>query len=572
MHAMDPKATPLDCFYYWEKAQPNKRYFTQPIGGGQVKEYTWAEVGDQARRMAAHLQSLQLPPKSQIALVGKNSAHWIIADLAIWMAGHVSVPLYPTLNGDTVAYILEHSEAKLLFIGKLDDWDMVREGIPEDMPTIALPLAPAEDALQWDDVIATTEPMSEQVQRVPEEMATIVYTSGSTGRPKGVMTSFGGMAAASIGFSDIMSLDNNERMLSYLPLAHVLERWVVETNSLRYGFEVFFAESLDTFVDDLRRAKPTIFASVPRLWTKFKAGVCDKLPERKQKVLFKIPLLSGVIKKKILTQLGLEHVRYAATGSAPLSAETLSWYRSLGLELLEGYGMSENFGYSHGTRPGLARVGYVGQSNPGVDTKIGDNGEVLVKSPGMMMGYFKQPEKTAEDITEDGYLKTGDMGEIDAEGRLRITGRIKELFKTSKGKYVVPVPIENKLANHEALEVVCVAGADQTAPFALFMLADEARDHLSKGEIDRAELEQQFCELVDKVNQGLDPHENVKFVVVVSDTWGIENGFLTPTMKIKRNVIEAHYADRVDGWYAARQRVIWDGSSSQGQQAPAEAA
>ena len=480
MHAMDPKATPLDCFYYWEKAQPDKRYFTQPLGDGRVREYSWREVGDEARRMAAHLQSMDLPPRSQIALVSKNCAHWIIADLAIWMAGHVSVPLYPTLNADTVQYILEHSESKLLFVGKLDDWDTMKPGVPADLPCIAL------------------------------------------------------------------------------PLAHVLERWVVEANSLRYGFEVFFAESLDTFVQDLRRAQPTIFASVPRLWSKFQAGVYDKLPEKKQKLLFRIPIVSRLIKRKILKQLGLEHVRYAATGSAPLSAETLSWYRSLGLELLEGYGMSENFGYSHGTRPGEARVGYVGHSNPGVETKIGDNGEILVRSPAMMMGYFKQPDKTAEDLTDDGFLKTGDMGEIDGQGRLKITGRVKELFKTSKGKYVAPVPLENKLVNHEAIEVVCVAGADQTSPFAMFMLCEEARAHLDKGERDQSGLEAEFSALLDKVNATVDPHEQVKFAVVVKDTWGIENGFLTPTMKIKRNVIESHYAPRVETWYAARKRVIWD--------------
>ena len=558
MHAMDPKATPLDCFYYWEKAQPDKRYFTQPLGDGRVREYSWREVGDEARRMAAHLQSMDLPPRSQIALVSKNCAHWIIADLAIWIAGHLSVPLYPTLNADTVQYILEHSESKLLFVGKLDDWDTMKPGVPADLPCIALPLAPPTDYLQWDDAISAVEPLSGETTRSPEEMATIVYTSGSTGRPKGVMQSFGAMAAASIGFADIMTLDNNERMLSYLPLAHVLERWVVEANSLRYGFEVFFAESLDTFVQDLRRAQPTIFASVPRLWSKFQAGVYDKLPEKKQKLLFRIPIVSRLIKRKILKQLGLEHVRYAATGSAPLSAETLSWYRSLGLELLEGYGMSENFGYSHGTRPGEARVGYVGHSNPGVETKIGDNGEILVRSPAMMMGYFKQPDKTAEDLTDDGFLKTGDMGEIDGQGRLKITGRVKELFKTSKGKYVAPVPLENKLVNHEAIEVVCVAGADQTSPFAMFMLCEEARAHLDKGERDQSGLEAEFSALLDKVNATVDPHEQVKFAVVVKDTWGIENGFLTPTMKIKRNVIESHYAPRVETWYAARKRVIWD--------------
>ncbi len=558
MHAMDPKATPLDCFYYWEKAQPERRYLTQPLPDGSVREYTWKQVGDEARRMATHLQSLGYPPGSQIALLSKNCAHWIIADLAIWMAGHVSVPLYPTLNAETVRYILEHSESRLLFIGKLDDWDTMRDGVSADLPCIALPLAPDVDCPQWDAVIASTEPQQGQTVRGLDELATIVYTSGSTGQPKGVMTSFGAMANASIGFSEIMTLDNHERMLSYLPLAHVYERWIVEDNSLRYGFEVFFADSLDTFVADLRRAKPTIFISVPRLWTKFQSSVMAKLPEKKQQRLFRIPIVSGIVKKKILTQLGLENVRYAGTGSAPLSKETLAWFRSLGLELLEGYGMSENFAYSHGSRPGQTRVGYVGHSAPGVETRIAENGEIQVKSPATMMGYFKQPEKTAEDLTEDGFLKTGDMGEIDEEGRLRITGRVKELFKISKGKYVAPAPIENKLINHEAVEVVCVAGADQPAPFAMFMLSAEAREKLRDQTLDSAALSVELEQIIDEVNSTVDPHEKLQFGVVVNESWDIENGFLTPTMKIKRNVIESHYAPKLEPWYGERKKVIWE--------------
>lgn len=558
MHAMDPKATPLDCFYYWEKAQPDRRYFTQPLEDGTVREYTWAQVGEEARRMAAHIQSLGFPPKSQIGLMSKNCAHWIIADLAIWMAGHVSVPLYPTLNADTVRYIIEHSEARMLFVGKLDDWDMMKPGVPDDLPCIALPLAPPTDYLKWDDAIAAVEPMTGETQRDLDEMATIVYTSGSTGQPKGVMTSFGAMAKASIGVSNYISVSHDDRMLSYLPLAHVYERWIVEVNSLRYGFEVFFADKLDTFVADLQRAQPTLFASVPRLWTKFQAGVMAKLPEKKQRRLFRIPILGGLVKKKILTQLGLQHVKYALTGSAPLSRETLSWYRSLGLELLEGYGMSENFAYSHGSRPGDAKVGYVGQSAPGVETRIAENGEIQVKSPATMMGYFKQPEKTAEDITEDGYLKTGDMGELDSDGRLRITGRVKELFKISKGKYVAPAPIENKLVNHEAVEVVCVAGADQPAAFCMFMLSEDARQAQQDGSVDAESLAAELAELIEQVNASVDPHEQLQFGVVVKETWDIENGFLTPTMKIKRNVIEDHYSARLPEWYGARKKIVWE--------------
>jgi len=551
--------SPLARLYHWEKTAPDTVHFVQPVGDGKVEEYTWKQAMNQARRMAAYLISLDLPAGSSIALLGKNSAHWIIADWAIWMAGHVTVPLYPTLNDDTVQYILEHSESKLIFIGKLDDWDIMKDGVPADMPRILLPLAPegvAGDA--WTGIIAPLEPMTGEPDRELEELATIVYTSGSTGRPKGVMQSFRAFNVCAALMREIVPVDQSDRMISYLPLAHVAERVVVENNSNYYGMKVFFADSLATFLDDIKRAQPTIFFSVPRLWTKFQLGVCQKLPLKKQKVLFNIPILGKKLKHKVLDGLGLGHVRIALTGAAPLPPATIQWYRDLGLELLEAFGMSENMAYSHFTRPGEARVGYVGHANTGVECKIDpESGEVLVKSPAQMLGYYKQPEVTAECYTEDGFFKTGDMGEIDEAGRLKITGRVKDLFKTSKGKYVAPVPIENKLGSHPKIEVICVGGANQPATFGLVLLSEDARAALDRGE-DRTEIEQELAQLMDEVNPTLDPHEQLAFVVVVQEPWGIENGMLTPTMKIKRNVIEARYEPQVEAWAAMRKKVIWE--------------
>lgn len=549
--------SPLACLYHWEKTRPDTVHFTQPVGGGKVVDYTWREIMDEVRRMAAHLKSLNLPPQSQIALMGKNTAHWIMADWAIWMAGHVTVPLYPTLNSETVSYILEHSESRLMFVGKLDDWPSMKAGVPPALPLIALPLAPALEGLTWEQIVAGTAPLQGEPDRDLEELATIVYTSGSTGRPKGVMQSFLSFNLCGTRLQELFPLREDDRMLSYLPLAHVAERLVVENNSTYHGFHVFFAESLDTFVADLRRAQPTMFFSVPRLWTKFHLAICDKLPLKKQRILFNIPILGRKIKHKILEQLGLQHVRYAYTGAAPLPPKTIAWYRGLGLELLEAFGMSENFAYSHFTRPGKARVGYVGHANPGVECRIADNGEILVKSPAQMMGYYKQPEVTVECYTADGFFKTGDMGEVDDEGRLRVTGRVKDLFKTSKGKYVAPVPIENKLGAHPRIEVSCVCGADQSATFAKVLLAEDTRKQLAAGG-DREAVSAELAALMNEVNQTLDPHEQMEFMVVVKDVWAIDNGFLTPTMKIKRNVIEKHYEPRVEGWFKARQPVIWE--------------
>jgi len=547
----------LDDVYRWEETAPNRLWMTQPIGDGKVETYTWAEAMDQARRMAAHLKSLNLEPGSRIGLISKNCAHFILADLAIWMAGHVSVALYPTLNADTIDYILDHSESKLLFVGKLDGWDEVQKGIPANMPCISFPLAPPNDYESWDSITARTEPLQGNPSRKAEDPAIIVYTSGSTGRPKGVMHNFGAIAASVDGAEQIFHANTEDRMLSYLPLAHVFERFFVETQGFRTGLQLFFAESLDTFVADLNRAQPTVFISVPRLWLKFQLGVFHKLPPEKLARLLRIPLINRVIKKKVLTGLGLQHVRLAASGSAPIPPDLIQWYRDLGLELLEGYGMSEDFAYSHASHPGHGRVGYVGNPMPGVDVKISDEGEILIKSPGNMMCYYKQPELTAECYTEDGYFRTGDRGERDEEGRLKITGRVKELFKTSKGKYVAPVPIENLINNNHHVEMCCVTGSGQPKPFALVLLADELRPKLSDSTV-RAEIEAELETLLKEVNQEVEEFERLQFLTVVKDPWLIENGFLTPTMKMKRTKLEDTYGPRTDEWYGAGKRIVWE--------------
>ncbi len=559
MTAAQAPRTPLACLYHWERTRPDTVHLTQPVGGGKAVEYTWKQILDQVRRMAAHLQSLNLPPKSNVAILGKNSAHWMMTDWSIWMAGHVSVPLYPTLAADTVRYILTHSEAKVLFVGKLDGWETMKPGVPDGLPVITLPLAPQTEGEKWDDIVARTAPLQDTPDRDLDELATVVYTSGSTGQPKGVMQSFRSFYVCGTKMVDIMPSSPDDRMISYLPLAHVAERVVVQTQSTYHGFHVFFAESLDTFVADVQRARPTIFFSVPRLWTKFQLGVEAKLPKKKQNVLFRIPILGRKIKHKILQGLGLDHVRIALTGAAPLPPPTIAWYRSLGLELVEAYGMTENMAYSHFTRPSSARIGYVGQANVGVECRIDpETREVLVKSPGQMMGYYKEPEKTAECYTPDGFFKTGDMGEIDEQGRLRITGRVKELFKTSKGKYVAPVPIENKLGAHPKVEAVCVGGANQQATFALMLLSEDTRKLIVADAGQKSALEGELKSLLDEVNAGIDPHEQLAFAVVMKEPWTIDNGALTPTMKIRRNIIEERTAPKIDGWFAARKAVIWE--------------
>jgi long-subunit acyl-CoA synthetase (AMP-forming) len=549
--------TQLDHVYEFEKKKGDTVWLVQPMGGGKVKEITWKQALDEARRMATHLKSLGYPEKSQIALFSKNTAWWLIADLAIWMAGHVSVPLYPILTPQTIRQVLDHSEAKLIFVGKLDNFSEMEPGIPDSMPRIAMPLSPKMDAPKWEDIVEQTEPTVGSPKRDPKDLATIIYTSGTTGVPKGVMHSFETMCN-SMKILDIVEIKEDDRMLSYLPLAHAFERTVVETSTFCTGLTVYFAESLDTFVKDIRRARPTFFASVPRLWLKFYQGVLEKMPEKRLNLLLKIPFVRGIVGKKVLEGLGLEQARYAVTGSAPIPPQLLAWYRALGLELLEGYGMSENFSYSHVNRPGQAKVGTVGVNNPGVETKLSDEGEILVKSPCTMLGYFKAPEITKEMFTDDGFLKTGDRGAIDEEGFLRITGRVKELFKTSKGKYVAPAPIENKLLTHESLELACVQGNGLPQPYAVVVLSEQLRKAMKEGTAPpKDDIAKALQEHMERINAELDQHEQLELIAVAGEAWTIENGTLTPTMKVKRAVVDDKYGKLAEGWYEKKSRVVW---------------
>jgi long-subunit acyl-CoA synthetase (AMP-forming) len=375
------------------------------------------------------------------------------------------------------------------------------------------------------------------------------------------MVSFRAISAAGAGFAAFTrrQLPNvgENRVLSYLPLAHSFERSCVEAASLTDGdTHLYFAETLDTFVQDVKRARPTTFISVPRLYVKFQHGVFHKMPPAKLDRLLSLPILGRIVGKKVLTGLGLEHVLYAGSGSAPLPPELIRWYRRLGLKLYEGYGMTEDNSYSHASFGQLAEPGYVGVAMDGVKVRISPEGEIQIKSPAQFSGYYKQPDLTRESFTDDGYFRTGDRGELRADGMLKITGRTKELFKTAKGKYVAPAPIENLLNANPLIEMSMVSGVGQPAAYAQVVLAEDLRPKLGDPAV-RSQVEQDLKALLDQINRQVADYEQLKMIVVVPEPWSIENGSLTPTMKIKRARIEEHTAAQVERWYAAGKPVVW---------------
>jgi long-chain acyl-CoA synthetase len=552
----EPK-TQLDWLYAHERERPDATWLSQPMGGGVMRDFTFAEGMREARCMAAYLRSLDLPAGTRIALFSKNMAWWLLADIAIWMAGHVTVPIYPTLTPKSIRQILEHAEARLIFIGKLDGFAAMEPGIPEGLTRITLPLAPKEatrDGVRgWPDIVKEQKPLIESPRRAPDDLATIVYTSGSTGDPKGAMHSFRSMCAAAAVTADF-GMGPDDRMLSYLPLAHVAERACMETPAFKVGFRIFFAESLETFPADLRRARPTVFGSVPRLWQKLQSGVFTKMPPARLALLLEIPIVRGIIKKKIREGLGLDASRLFITGSAPTPPELVNWYASLGIEISELYGMTENFAFSHYTRKGEGKVGVAGRPAPGVVAKISEEGEVLVKSPGNMLGYYKNEALSKETIDEEGFLHTGDRGEIDANGALKIRGRVKELFKTSKGKYVAPAPIESALLAHPDIDQACVSGVGLPQPYALVVLSPAMR---AKKDVDRTDIEAKLLAHMNETNATFDQHERLDKLLLVAEEWTTENGLLTPTLKLRRAIIEERYAERIPALLGRDGRIAW---------------
>jgi long-subunit acyl-CoA synthetase (AMP-forming) len=388
----------------------------------------------------------------------------------------------------------------------------------------------------------------------------LIYTSGSTGTPKGVMITMEAFTRAGEGIAAVLERrvgGTDNRMLSYLPLAHSFERSWAEALSLIDGrLHLYFAESLDTFLQDLQRTQPTLFLSVPRLWLKFQQGVFAKMPPAKLDRLLGIPILGKIVAKKVRNGLGLGQVKLAGSGSAPIPPALIAWYRKIGLPLYEGYGMTEDSSYSHLSVAEHNAPGYVGVPLPGVEVKLSDEGEVLIKSPGQCIGYYKQPELTAASFTADGFFRTGDLGERRPDGLLKLTGRAKELFKTAKGKYVAPAPIENLINAHPMVELSLVSGVGQPAAHAMVILAEHLRPRMNETEL-REQVEKEMDALLQSVNAAVADHEQLHMIVVAREPWSIENGFLTPTMKVRRARIEKAMEPHVERWYGTGRRVHW---------------
>ncbi len=537
-----------------EKEAATRVYLRQPREG-VWHEFTWAETMLQARKVAAFLYQSGLKKGSHVAIISKNCAEWFITDFGIHLAGMVSVPLFSNQHETSIHYILEHGDVKAVFIGKLDDHQLVRSYIPEQYLTIGFDYhKDLEVNHRWSDVLAI-QPLVELTEPEPEDIYTIIYTSGTSGLPKGAM--FNNQAITNYlnlfpkDLLRIRKLDHY-KLISYLPLAHVYERSAIQLASVSIDCDVSFIESLAQFSKNLRSIQPNFFTAVPRIWGVFQQKIEEKLSPSLLNFLLKTPFISRLIKNKIIHELGLNACTNSFSGASSLPVALLKFFEKIGINIQEGYGQTENLAYATLSILNDRKPGYVGTARLEVEIKEGEEGELLLKSPCLMAGYYKDNQATKKAFTSDGWLRTGDVVEIDGQNRVKIVGRTSENFKNQSGEFVAPSPIERQFQN-EIIEQLCMVGRGLPTNALLITLKEGVLLRKKKEEISKS-LE----EVLHHVNNGLVKYERISHIIITKGEWTPANDLLTPTLKVKRRVVEEHYAGLIDAALAQSQRVFWE--------------
>ena len=547
-------------FYKWEKEFKDKPFLRQPFGD-KWEEYTWGEVGQMARKLASGLKSLGLRERAHIGLISKNCREWIIADLAIMIAGYVSVPFFPSLKGKELAYVMDFGDVDALFVGKIETWDEIKNDLPKDMPLISFPTYKGFSNItkghQWFDFISKFEPLMEPNVPKLSDLWTIIFTSGTTGNPKGVMLSYLANDMTKVITEDSNPLKVNfsgdNDFISFLPLNHIAERVVVEHTCFRFGGTISFVESLETFSKNLQDVQPHVFFAAPRVWTKFQLGILSKFSQKKLDTFLKIPIISGIIKGKLKKALGLSRARATVSGAAPMQVTQIEWFRKIGVYITNGYGMTENCAIcTQVDGRDFGKMASVGKPQSRVEVKIDNsNGEILMRGPFLMDGYYKRKELTDETL-RGGWLHTGDKGFIDEDNYLHITGRVVDSFKTSKGKYIEPLTLEYYFGDIKELEEVCVAGLGMSQPLCLAQLSDIGR------EMSKEDLTNMLTEKFNEINSGLENYKKMSTLIIVKDKWTEENNAIGPTLKIKRGTIDKMYSSNYESWEEDKRNVIWE--------------
>lgn len=542
--------TPLEMFFRWEEEMPHESFLVEPLEG-KYYNYTWQQVGDQARRMAAYIDSLNLPPFTKIGILSQNCAHWVIADLAIMMAKHISVPLFPNMSNKALGKTIRHSDMGLLFLGKLDDFENQRTAIPKDLPSVLFPCyRRSKTTHHWNNIIQNYSPLEGSIKVDAGTPATIMYTSGTSDRPKGAMHDYYNLTFVSDHYRQLLGMRPKDRLVSHLPLAHMVERVLIELGAIYAGASITFCNDSKALFTVMRRVKPTLFGGLPHTWRKINQEILGDSSGWSLRLALSLPIVNWLIRRRTLKRIGLEKCRLFITGGAPMDHELKRWFQKLAIRLEEIYAMTENTCYSHSTLLQSAPVNAVGRSLPEVDVKIATDGEVLMRHEGMMRGYYQETELTLEAFTADGFLKTGDRGTIDKEGNLIILGSMEDV-KLPSAAGLTTNEIERNFCRHYLIDQVCIIEGNEEEKIALTVLMNEARKQ------SKVALTKELEKVLAKINSRLSPADQMAKMVIMQEPMTVENGLLTPTMKVKRQAVERRVQHRKRAWSQPAQNVIW---------------
>jgi len=564
---------------------------------GKYQSISTKQFYETVKYITLGLLSLGLKNNDKVSLLSETRYEWTFSDLSIIIAGGVTVPIYPTLVPDQIKFIIENSDSTMVIFSDLNQWkklEMIRSSLPAVRHYITfLEEPPSEEVITLKKLIELGKNYEKEFPDLFEkklkegnenDLMTIIYTSGTTGVPKGVMLSHRNLISNVTAVKEILDINERDTTLSFLPLAHVLERMVTYAY-LYFGATVAYAESVDTVGENLMEVRPTIVVSVPRLFEKIYARVMDNVlssPPLRQKIFYwavkvgkdygerilkkePIPIFLK-LKRKIADKLVYSkirertggRIRFFVSGGAPLSKEIAEFFFALGIKILEGYGLTETSPVVSVNTEERLKFGSVGPLLPGVEVKIAEDGEILVRGPNVMMGYYKNEEETKE-VIKDGWFHTGDIGRLDEDGFLYITDRKKELIVTSGGKNIAPQPIENMIKTSPYVnQVVCIGDKRKFVSALIVPNWEKLEEYAKSSGINyttRRELTKNkdildfMLQEVERVTPGLAPFEKVKKIALLEKELTIEEGEITPTLKVKRRVIDQKYKEIIDELY-----------------------
>jgi long-chain acyl-CoA synthetase len=580
---------------------------------GLWQELSWRDYEKGVRSVAAALVELGVKPGEPVGLISENRVEWLMSDLGILAAGAVTCAMYTTSAVEQVGYILRHSETRILIVENEEQLDKALE-VQKDYPALAKVIVVEDKGLKrfdhpsvmfWKDFIALGEKHAKehalelerrQTALDPDDLAILVYTSGTTGPPKGVMLSHRNIVWACGSLGDVIETNHADEFLSFLPLCHIAERAITIFNQVVNGSVVNFAENLDTVRDNLAEVRPHVFFAVPRIWEKlygaielkmrdaswakrklyrWAIGIGREANKLRQQALREgkdpdqalpaglatsLALADQSVLRPLRVKLGLDRIRFAISGAAPISPEVINFFQSIGVALVEGYGQTESTAIISVNFPGRSLLGTVGAPVPGLELKLDEDGEILVRGPGVMLGYYKEPEATAATIDPEGWLHTGDVGELDQTGRIRITDRKKDLIITSGGKNIAPQYIESKLRTSAYVHDAVVIGERRKFVTSLIILDEDTlvewaqRNRVQFGSYGDLAKSTEVLKLiegeVERVNKTLTHVESIKRFKILERRLDRDEGELTPTLKVRRKAVEEKYKALIDAMYA----------------------